>query len=78
MRKEYITNPNNTPYDLIFSPWNRDIAFNDFYKEHKGKIDAIAGVNLWASSPINRPHACDGKVTTSDMARKSCVPCSLW
>ena len=68
VRKEYITNPNNTPYDLIFAPWNRDVAFNEFYKEHKGKIDAIAGVNLWASSPINRPHACDGKVTTSDMA----------
>ena len=68
VRKEYISNQNNAPYDLIFSPWNRDIAFNEFYKEHKGKIDAIAGVNLWASSPINRPHACDGKVTTSDMA----------
>ena len=68
VRKEYITNQNNAPYDLIFAPWNRDVAFNDFYKEHKGKIDALAGVNLWASSPINRPHACDGKVTTSDMA----------
>lgn len=68
VRKEYITNQNNAPYDLIFAPWNRDVAFNDFYNEHKGNIDAIAGVNLWASSPINRPHACDGKVTTSDMA----------
>ena len=68
VRKEYITNPNNAPYDLIFAPWNRDVAFNEFYNEHKGNIDAIAGVNLWSSSPINRPHACDGKVTTSDMA----------
>jgi hypothetical protein len=68
VRKEYISNPDNAPYDLIFNPWNRDIAFNDFYNEYKGKIDANAGVNLWASSPINRPHACDGKVTTSAMA----------
>jgi len=69
VRKEYIKNSNNAPYDLIFSPWNRDIAFVNFYKEHKGTIDEIDGVNLWASSPINRPHACDGKITTSEMAR---------
>jgi hypothetical protein len=70
VRKEYISNPDNAPFDLIFNPWNRDIAFNEFYSEYKGKMDAIAGVNLWASSPINRPHACDGKVTTSEMAEK--------
>jgi hypothetical protein len=68
VRKEYIYNPDNAPFDLIFNPWNRDIAFNEFYDEYKGRINAIAGVNLWASSPINRPHACDGKVTTSEMA----------
>ena len=27
-------------------------------------------VNLLASSPINRPHACDGKITTAEMAEK--------
>jgi hypothetical protein len=69
VRKEYIPNPDNAPYDLIFSPWNRDIAFNKFFKKYNGKIDAIAGVNLWASSPINRAHACDGKITTTEMAR---------
>jgi len=68
VRKEYVPNKDNAPYDLIFTPWNRDIAFNKFYDEQKGKMDAIAGVNVWASAPINRPHACDGKVTTSEMA----------
>jgi hypothetical protein len=69
VRKEYIPNADNAPYDLIFSPWNRDIAFNRFFREQKGKIDAAAGVNLWASSPINRAHACDGKITTTAMAK---------
>ncbi len=69
VRKEYIHNTDNAPYDLIFTPWNRDIAFYDFYQQYKGKIDAIAGVDLWASSPINRAHACDGKITTSAMAK---------
>lgn len=68
VRKEYISNVNNAPHDLIFTPWNRDLAFNKFYQEQKGNIDAIAGVNAWNTSPINRPHACDGKVTTSEMA----------
>jgi len=68
VRKEYIPNADNAPYDLIFTPWNRDIAFNKFYSENKGKINAIAGVNVLASAPINRPHACDGKITTSEMA----------
>ncbi len=70
VRKEYISNSSNSPHDLIFTPWNRDIAFNKFYQEQKGKIDAVTGVNVWNSSPINRPHACDGKVTTSEMAEK--------
>ncbi len=70
VRKEYIPNAANAPYDLIFSPWNRDLAFNEFYKKYNGKIDAIAGVNLWASSPINRAHACDGKIITTEMAKE--------
>jgi hypothetical protein len=70
VRKEYIANKDNAPYDLVFSPWNRDIAFNRFFKKYNGKIDSIAGVNLWASSPINRPHACDGKITTTEMAKE--------
>jgi hypothetical protein len=69
VRKEYIANADNAPYDLVFAPWNRDIAFNEFFREYNGKIDAIAGVNLWASSPINRAHACDGKITTREMAK---------
>jgi len=69
VRKEYVPGPSNAPFDLAFSPWNRDIAFVDFYRRAKGTIDASGAVNFLASSPINRPHACDGKVTTSAMAK---------
>lgn len=68
VRKEYIVNDDNAPYDLAFRPVNRDVVFTKFYEENYGKIDANAAFNLWNSSPINRPHACDGKVTTSEMA----------
>lgn len=68
VRKEYIHNNDEAPVDILFRPVNRDISFWNFYQEQKGKIDQNAAVNLIATSPINRPHACDGKVTTSEMA----------
>jgi hypothetical protein len=70
VRKEYVAQPDDRPFDLMFSPWNRDVAFNQFYRENKGMIDANAGVALWASSPVNRAHACDGKITNTEMAEK--------
>lgn len=68
VRKEYIQNAEESPTDIIWRPANRDIAFWNFYQQTKGNIDQTAAFNLWNSSPINRPHACDGKVTTSEMA----------
>ena len=70
VRKEYVANPLNAPYDVVFSPVNRDLAFYEYYQKEKGRIDAISAVNIMATSPLNRPHACDGKVTTSEMAEK--------
>ena len=71
VRKEYVPNSNNAPVDLAFNTWNRDIAFWDFFKQHgQGGIDLDTAIRMMASSPINRPHACDGKVTTSEMAGK--------
>jgi len=70
VRKEYVPDPDNAPFDLTYSPSNRDIAMVRFFQSQKGKIDYLSAVNLMASSPINRPHACDGKVTSSEMARE--------
>jgi hypothetical protein len=68
VRKEYVPNPNNAPVDLAFSTWNRDIAFWRFYEQHgKGGFSLDAAIRMLASSPINRPHACDGKITTGEM-----------
>jgi hypothetical protein len=71
VRKEYVPNPNNAPVDLAFNTWNRDIAFWEQYERYgKGGFNLDTATRLLASSPINRPHACDGKVTTSEMAEK--------
>ena len=70
VRKEYVTDVSDAPFDLPFSPWNRDIVALRFYNQNRGEIDEITGVNFWNSAPINLPHACDGKITNSEMAKK--------
>jgi hypothetical protein len=70
VRREVAAQPEDAPYDSTFSAWNRDVAFLRFYEEHKGRIDVQSAVRLMASSPVNRPHACDGKVTDARMAEK--------
>ncbi len=71
VRKEYVSNPNNAPVDLAFNTWNRDIAFWRFYEQYgKGGFNLDTATRMMATSPITRPHACDGKVTTSEMAEK--------
>ncbi|WP_243287907.1 C45 family autoproteolytic acyltransferase/hydolase [Geothrix terrae] len=71
VRGEYVANPENAPADLAFNTWNRDIAFQEAFRTYgKGGFDIDASTRLMASSPINRPHACDAKLTTSEMAEK--------
>jgi hypothetical protein len=70
VRREVAAQPEDAPYDSAFTAWNRDVAFLRFYQERKGKIDVRSAVRLMASSPVNRPHACDGKVTDAQMAEK--------
>ena len=68
VRKEYVPDPSNAPYDVVYGNVNRDLAFYEYYQREKGEIDGISAVNILATSPINRPHACDGKMTTTEMA----------
>jgi hypothetical protein len=71
VRREYATASDDLPQDLSFYPWNRDVAFWRFYQEHgKGEIGLDEATRFLGSSPTNRPHACDGKITTGEMAEK--------
>ncbi len=71
VRSEYGANPDNAPADLAFNTWNRDIAWQDAFKTYGKKgFDIDIATRVMATSPINRPHACDAKLTTSEMAEK--------
>ncbi len=71
VRSEYGANPENAPADLAFNTWNRDIAWQDAFRTYGQKgFDIDTATRVMATSPINRPHACDAKLTTSEMAEK--------
>jgi hypothetical protein len=70
VRKEYVPDPSNAPFDVVFSPVNRDQAFVEMYRTWKGAITPMVGMRSLGTSPLNRPHACDGKVTSSEMAEQ--------
>ncbi|MDP1833152.1 MAG: C45 family autoproteolytic acyltransferase/hydrolase [Geothrix sp.] len=71
VRGEYGANPDNAPADLAFNTWNRDIAFQEVFKTHgRTGFDIDIATRVLATSPINRPHACDAKLTTAEMAEK--------
>lgn len=71
VRSEYGANPENAPADLAFNTWNRDIAFQEVFKAYgRTGFDIDIATRVMATSPINRPHACDAKLTSSEMAEK--------
>jgi len=70
VRKELVPNPENVPVDLAFRTMDRDIALFQWFQERKGPIDLAEAIRFWATSPVQRPHACDGKITTAEMAEK--------
>jgi Phospholipase B len=71
VRSEYGPNPENAPADLAFNTWNRDIAWQEAFRTYgRGGFDIDTTTRVMATSPINRPHACDGKLTTAEMAEK--------
>lgn len=70
VRREYVTQPEDAPYDLAWAPWNRDVAFQQLYRKVEGRLDEVEAAAMFATSPINRAHACDGKITTTAMAKE--------
>jgi len=70
VRKEYIPDASNAPYDFIYGNVYRDTSFLNYYRREKGVIDGPSAMRFLGTSPVNRPHACDGKVTTGTMAQE--------
>ncbi len=70
VRGEYARVADGASADLAYAPMNRDLAFVEAYGRLKGRLDGPTAARMWATSPLNRPHACDGKVTTAEMIER--------
>lgn len=57
------------PEDVSWRPSDRDLAWLQWYREHRGKIDAEAGKLAYSAAPLAKLRSLDAKVTTSSLAK---------
>jgi hypothetical protein len=66
---EYHPDPQSAPAYVPYVPHSRDLAWQDLYRQYKGRIDEQFGFLAFRSAPIISTDAIDAKVATSDMAK---------
>jgi len=73
VRLEETPDPNNAPTYIPYVPTNRDLKWQDLYREYKGKIDEQFGFMAYHTAPLVSATAMDAKVVTADMASRMMV-----
>jgi hypothetical protein len=73
VRLEETPDPNAPPAYLPYVPTDRDLKWQDLYREYKGKIDEQFGFMAYHTAPLVSATAMDAKVVTADMASRMMV-----
>ena len=73
VRLEYEPDPNGQPEYVPYVPQDRDLKWQELYREYKGKIDEQFGFLAFRTAPLVRSTAMDAKVATADMASRMMV-----
>jgi hypothetical protein len=73
VRLEETPDPNAPPAYIPYVPTDRDLKWQDLYREYKGKIDEQFGFMAYHTAPLVSATAMDAKVITSDMASRMMV-----
>jgi hypothetical protein len=73
VRMEETPDPNGPPAYIPYVPTDRDLKWQDLYREYKGKIDEQFGFMAYHTAPLVSATAMDAKVTTADMASRMMV-----
>ncbi|HTW63326.1 MAG TPA: C45 family autoproteolytic acyltransferase/hydrolase [Bryobacteraceae bacterium] len=68
VRLEESPDPASAPSYAPYVPTNRDLKWQDLYREYKGKIDEHFGFLAFHTAPLVSATAMDAKVTNADMA----------
>ncbi len=70
---EYKPDPRGEPEYLPYVPAIRDLAWQNLYREYKGRIDEQFGFLAFRSAPLVSSGTMDAKITTSDLANRLMV-----
>jgi len=68
VRLEEQPDPNGEPEYIPYVPENRDLKWQELYREYKGKIDEQFGFLAFRTAPLVSSSAMDAKIATADMA----------
>ncbi|MBI3837499.1 MAG: hypothetical protein HY288_06155 [Planctomycetia bacterium] len=69
VRKETVPSLSAKPANLIFHPHDRDVAWQQLFEFHRGKIDASFGFEAFTTAPLAAFRSCDAKFTTTALAK---------
>jgi hypothetical protein len=68
VRLEETPDPHSPPAFLPYVPTDRDLKWQELYRQYKGKIDEQFGFMAYHTAPLVSTTAMDAKVVTADMA----------
>lgn len=73
LRMEYHPDPQAPPEYVPYRPGVRDLAWQEFYRKYRGKIDEQFAFTAFRSAPLVSGSTMDAKVVTADMANRLMV-----
>jgi hypothetical protein len=68
VRLEYVPDPQGAPDYVPYVPAIRDLAWQDFYRKFRGRIDEQFGFLAFRTAPLVSASTMDAKIATADMA----------
>jgi hypothetical protein len=68
IKQEYLPDPQGAPEYVPYVPAARDLAWQDLYQKHRGRIDEQFGFLAFRTAPLVSSSTMDGKIATADMA----------
>jgi len=73
VRLEYEPDPQGAPVHVPYSPFDRDLKWQQLYRENKGKIDEGFAFLAFRTAPLVSSTAMDAKVASAAMAERMMV-----
>jgi hypothetical protein len=70
LRLETVASVHGRPANVVFRPSDRDLAWQQLYHKHKGKIDVAFGKEAFTTPPLAAAPSLDAKFTTTDLAKQ--------